>query len=148
MRPSYDRFYPINDIDSLKESTFKNLSQVDLRKWRNFTASLPKTPFVKDHLFEKQRGICPICKLDIIKSDGVIHHIDYNMICTYDKVVRKPDTKQKIANCEKCSKTEDCFSKVVLLHKKCHMLLHYKEGRIHRFNKGVRYHPDQQTFNF
>lgn len=135
---NYRDFFPINDSASLKEGKYKDLTKNEIKKWRNFN-NITKSDFIYDKLAEEQNNICPACYKIIGKSDGVIHHLDYERLCKYLEChkVLKPTPKQpyrkiKVPKCSKCTETNICEKKVVLIHNKCHFQIHIIEGRIKR----------------
>lgn len=123
----YKKYFPVNNIKSLREEIFSGASESTLKKWRIFTSSLTRTPYMEELLRRRQKNICPICLKTIEMGKGVIHHMDYNHLCIYDKTTSK---RFNFAQCENCPETQKCITKVVLLHIKCHTVLHIKEGRI------------------
>lgn len=137
----YKELLPINDSASLKEGKYKNLTKNEIKKWRNFKI-ITKSEYIFDKLAEEQNNICPACNEIIEKSEGVIHHLNYERLCKYLECfkVLKPTPKEpyrkiKVPKCSRCPETNICKEKVVLIHNKCHFKIHIIEGRIKRQKK-------------
>ena len=135
----YVKFIPLNDTRSLRVGALSGLTASEKNKWRAFTNYLTRTPFMSHLLHTRQNGICPICEQPVGLNESQIHHIDYNHLCHYDTwllvkrpTIIRPKRTIKIAKCETCEDREGCTSRTVLIHKKCHIYLHVKEGRIIR----------------
>lgn len=64
-------------------------------------------------------GVCPVCGKQIEEWEKMnLHHMAYDCNCIYSKV-----------NCENCEKQnkekfEECRSKLVYMHEKCHSSIH------------------------
>lgn len=137
----YKEFLPVNDSASLKEGKYKDLTKNEIKKWRNFKI-ITKSQYIFDKLAEEQNNICPACNEIIEKSEGVIHHLDYERLCKYlecfkvlKPTLKEPYRKIKTPKCSKCPETNICKEKVVLIHNKCHFKIHIIEGRIKRPKK-------------
>lgn len=135
-RLNYKEYYPINDSAELQETTYSKLNDTEIKRWYNFKI-ITRSKFISDSLLENQSNICPICSKYLNKENKVIHHIDYERLCdfedNYSKIVptlKNPDRKLKIPKCDICPNRELCLSKVVLIHSRCHFILHKMEGRI------------------
>lgn len=134
----YKEFLPINDFASLKEEKFNDITEVELKKWRNYI-KISKSEFIADKLAKRQSDICPACNKKILKSERVIHHVDYERFCKYSEnyrifkpTIKQPKRKITTPKCDKCPETETCLEKIVLLHNNCHFKIHIIEGRIKR----------------
>lgn len=137
----YKEFLPINDFASLKEEKFNNLTEVELKKWRNFI-KISKSEYISEKLAEKQSEICPACNEKIVKSERVIHHLDYERFCKYSEnnkifkpTLKQPKRKISTPKCNECPETETCLNKLVLLHNNCHFKIHIIEGKIKKPKK-------------
>jgi hypothetical protein len=137
-RFNYKELFPINDSASLKAGNFKGLTKNEIKKWRNFK-NITKSEYILNQLAKEQNNICPACNKTIEKSDGVIHHLDYERLCKYlesyrllKPTIKQPYRKLKTPKCSKCTETSICKEKVVLIHNKCHFQIHIIEGRIKR----------------
>ena len=132
----YKDYFPINDPASLKEEKYKDLTETELKRWRNFI-KISKSEYIADNLAKKQSDICPACNQKIMKSERVIHHLDYERLCKYSDYNRifkptpkQPNRKIRVPRCNECSETKTCIEKLVLLHNNCHFKIHIIEGRI------------------
>lgn len=101
--------------------------------------------FLRNVLYLRQHGICPICKRSLLSSEdsgNCIHHNDYEAYCTNvnnsTTLVKEyyPTKRGYIyrfsPNCELCyfdhpERSEACLSHLSLVHNYCHGLLHGKE---------------------
>ncbi|TYB74060.1 hypothetical protein [Bizionia myxarmorum] len=133
---NYKEYYPINDSAALKETTYSNLNDAEIKRWNNFKI-ITRSKTLSNSLLENQSNICPICSKYLNNENKVIHHIDYERLCdfedNYSQVVptlKNPDRKLKVPKCDICPNRELCLSKVVLIHSRCHFILHKMEGRI------------------
>lgn len=147
------RYFPINNIKILRETIFLNLTDAEVKRWRIYRSSLTKTPFMINLLHDLQMGLCPICNKFMMLNKSVIHHIDYECLCYSFEFLRimKPTPKKpcrtiRIAKCEYCPDTTSCIEKIKLVHKRCHMYLHVKDGRI--INKRSKINGDNQLLLF
>jgi hypothetical protein len=147
----YKEFFPVNDSASLKEGKYKNLTKNEKKKWWNFKI-ITKSEYIFDKLAEEQNNICPACNEIIEKSEGVIHHLNYERLCKYlecfkvsKPTLKNPYRKIKAPKCSKCPETSICKEKVVLIHNKCHFKIHIIEGRIIRPKKENKTKRIQKT---
>lgn len=147
----YKEFLPINDSASLKEGKYKDLTKNEKKKWWNFKI-ITKSEYIFDKLADEQNNTCPACNEIIEKSEGVIHHLDYERLCKYLECfkVLKPTPKEpyrkiKAPKCSKCPETNICTEKIVLIHNKCHFKIHIIEGRITRPKKENKTKRIQKT---
>jgi 5-methylcytosine-specific restriction endonuclease McrA len=109
--------------------------------WISYSRRITKNPFVKEYLFQRQKGICLYCHKpikDIKKAH--IHHIDYMNICIYPKndyieiphpTPQRPNRTAKISKCEICFKENKeqflkCISKLALVHSVCNKNISFK----------------------
>jgi hypothetical protein len=136
---NYDKYLPINDTKDLRSNVFANLTESERTRWKIFTGLLARTPYMAHLLCNQQGGVCPICQRPISLDKSQIHHKDYKYLCHYDTFLRiakpaidRPSRIIKIARCEECSDTSGCTDRISLIHKRCHIYLHAKEGRISR----------------
>jgi len=147
-RLNYKPYFPKNDPYQLFETEYKNLSNTELNKWKNFKTRITKSEFIKNSLANKQSRICPICSKIINEKNQVVHHIDYERLCEFETylTISSPTGKNKnlkiqVPNCENCPTSDICLGKVVLIHSACHMILHKQEGRIKKINNGIKKIP-------
>ena len=86
-----------------------------------------------EYLYKKQDSKCMACNIIIENKDNaVIHHINYKYLCHYNIKIEGTGLRKNttIAKCNECENIEYCSANLSLIHKKCHMLIHIKEGRI------------------
>ncbi len=149
---NYSKYLPVNEPRELRSGAFEDLTEADFRRWKIFKSYLTRTPYMFHILLMQQESICPICDSKLIIDKSIIHHVDYKHLCHYDCFLQidKPDTKRpkrtiRIANCEQCKDMSGCITRIVLIHKACHIYLHVKEGRIYKKDKS---HEEQlELFN-
>jgi len=136
-----EAYYPINDSKSLRSGVFSNLSESDIVKWRNFKI-ITKSDFIKNRLLDNQAKLCPLCSRTLVDKNTVVHHIDYRQLCNFQDVYRqnKPTEKKSfrtinVPKCDTCFSSENCLKKVILIHLRCHLILHKTEGRVQKTDK-------------
>ena len=141
---SCKRFFPINDSKELREAKFSRLTDAEITRWRIFRSYITRTPFMVNLLAQHQQSLCPICNKLLDLDRSVVHHIDYAYLCHYDGFlkIRKSTPKNpnriiRIAKCEFCDNRTGCLERIILIHKKCHIYLHVKEGRKSSIKKSI-----------
>lgn len=100
--------------------------------------------FVRNVLYLKQHGICPVCKDFLVSPESAgnqVHHITYERFCAgvsestpliKSFCPRKNGHVYKMtANCELCffdhpDRSEFCLETLVMVHTDCHARLHDK----------------------
>ncbi len=134
MRP-YSDFFPINDPKGLSENEFSDLDETEKLRWSAFKI-ISKSRIISDILLEKQDGICPVCEKSLIEKKTVIHHIDYFNLCHYGEFFKekrptpkRPNRLIRIPKCDICADRQGCLDRVILIHQRCHISLHTREGR-------------------
>jgi hypothetical protein len=139
---NYDKYLPKNDTRDLRSNAFAELTESERARWKMFTSRLARTPYMSHLLHNLQGGICPICERPMIIGKSQIHHTDYKYLCHYDTLLRiakpsiaRPERTITVARCEECRDTSGCLARLVLIHKRCHIYLHIKEGRLHSSKK-------------
>ncbi len=131
-------YYPINDSASLNENAYKNLDNNELICWSNFKA-ITRSTYIINKLLEKQNNICPICAGGLENKNTVVHHINYKQLCEFTDVhkekrptVKRPNRVIRVPKCNICPSSEACINKTILVHNRCHMILHKMEGRVRK----------------
>ena len=112
----------------------KNKYSNDFR-WILFGRRIQRNPFVKEFLLNKYNDKC-LCCGKYIRNVFVIHHIDYDNICSLNEVITIPyvtkygkQTVRNIPNCKKCYrdlnvKFNNCIEKLVPVHQRCNKLIY------------------------
>lgn len=102
----------------------------DTPQWKNFALRIQHHPFIKEQLRIKQEGKCPVCSMPVTTSD-VVHHVSYLARCKTDSVIdvlnptqKRPSRTNAAPPCEGCSERTRCISLLVLVHNRCHFLIH------------------------
>lgn len=127
----YKRVYEIN-----KKSKFQ---------WLCFSRKCISNPFVIQHLQTKQKGLCSVCGR-FLNDSLVVHHLDYANVCSMAKCKedllpipnptgKRPGRNDLVPDCEKCATSnghsfEECMCRLVLVHKRCHMEIHYYQRHL------------------
>lgn len=100
-----------------------------------------RNKFIRDRLYYRQHGLCPICGRQIIdlKLRSRIHHNTYDHYCKSPNpeiMIHCPQkngfTYTYSPNCELCyfqtpELSENCLQKLSLIHDYCHNSLHQKQ---------------------
>ena len=94
------------------------------KSWSFFVKKLPQSEEIRESLLIQQRQICPVCKKNLSKS-VTVHHISYNHRCNFFKeAVNYSKDACKVCKIEAPDLFSLCLEKVLLIHKKCHKLIH------------------------
>lgn len=105
-------------------------------RWRNFAGRAQKNPFMKLSCWMRQHGRCAICHRPVSTDNCILHHLDYGRICLTSSCIKVPSPTEKRPNrqitcpdCERCShenpsEFHECLSRLVIVHKGCHLRLH------------------------
>ncbi|CAI8245881.1 MAG: Uncharacterised protein [Polaribacter sp. SA4-10] len=140
-RLNLKEYYPINDSAELKKTSYSDLSESEQKQWRNFKI-ITRSNFMKKKLLENQSNNCPICSKTLIDKKTVVHHLDYKQLCNFNDFHRhniptekKPHRVLNVPKCDICYSYQNCLNKVILIHLRCHFILHKKEGRIEKTEK-------------
>ncbi|WP_156675867.1 hypothetical protein [Pseudomonas sp. Leaf58] len=98
--------------------------------WINFARRIQHHPVVKQQLMANQGGRCPVCARGVALTDTV-HHVSYLRRCVYTHQVefsaatpKRPNKTVTAPPCEGCPQLEQCARLLVLVHDKCHHLIH------------------------
>lgn len=128
---------PTNPKTSYSEAKDLFELQGKLGQFKRFARNT-KNLFIRERLFFRQHGLCPFCNkpLPYYIMEVCIHHLDYKhccILCDDDIRVYTPSIRgrssAKVPNCEICyfyfpTESEECLSKLVLMHRVCHEKLH------------------------
>jgi hypothetical protein len=107
--------------------------------WRNFARRITRNLFAKAHLFNREGGQCALCSRPLGEV-FVIHHIDYDHTCSFNKTLRidastpkRPGKLRTVPDCEACkveceARFRSCLSRVTVVHKGCNARLSLPEG--------------------
>ena len=99
-------------------------------KWVLFGRRIQRNPFIKGYLLNKYNSKCLWCG-KYIRNSYVIHHVDYDNICSLNEVITIPyvtkygkQTVRNVPNCEKCFVDQNvifnnCIDKLVPVHQRC-----------------------------
>ncbi len=102
--------------------------------WKNFARRITRNPFVNEYLRHRDGEVCQLCKGNL-RVGVVIHHKDYDHVCSFNKTIRlehptekRPNRTNLTPDCESCSRESQgtfmsCMQRVVLLHTGCNAWL-------------------------
>lgn len=122
----------LNLIPAFGSEEMKAKHSNNLEQWKLFARRFQKNPFVQSMVLSRDNEKCQFCgyKLSIAKNFHV-HHIDYDHVCKFGKVISIPQPSEKRPNrsfngpnCELCHKEmpnlfSECIKRVVLVHPLC-----------------------------
>jgi hypothetical protein len=94
-----------------------------------------RSPKIRDLLFFRQNGTCPVCKMRIetIKS-GTVHHLTYKWMChtgLAPLTARVGDLKGRrdpVPDCRHCTNVDPCLERLVMIHGFCHTGIHMHDN--------------------
>lgn len=108
--------------------------------WLNFAKRITRNPFVKEHLSLRVNR-CAYCSWPL-NAASVIHHVDYDLTCSYSKTVRyshptvkRPNRSDKVPDCGSCKLIQEeaflsCMGRLVLVHKLCNLRVSIPQHQI------------------
>ena len=151
-RLNYKEFFPKNYPEELLKTKFKDLNDFDLKRWNNFKNKITRSYFIKKKLKVKQSNICPVCS-KFLNENTVVHHIDYDRLCDYEyyefqksPTIKNPNREIKVPKCKSCKNSDLCMDKIILIHNRCHLILHKMEGRISKQKENISFPKSKRNY--
>jgi hypothetical protein len=151
-RFNYKDFFPKNYPEELIKTKFKDLNDFDLKRWKNYKNRIPRSDFIKNSLKNKQSNICPVCS-KFLSKNSVVHHIDYDRLCDFEyyeyqksPTIKNSNREVKVPKCKSCKNSNLCMDKLVLIHNRCHLILHKMEGRISEQKEKISFPKKKRNY--
>ena len=115
---------PINSIQDFIEKYKQDTG------WKKYKSKITKNIFVKRYLYAVDGSTCPFCHREF-KSEPIIHHLDYDHTCTFEKIIeldtstiKRPNKMTTVPDCESCHNDNnsiflECMNKLMIVHSYC-----------------------------